>query len=55
MMALPREHIWGRCQESSISKELQELRERVATIERWGIHLEETSDEEEDYEEEVEP
>ena len=37
--------------EGAIAEELREIRERIAMMERWGIHPKEMSDEEESTEE----
>ena len=45
----------GRGQEDTNVEELQELRERIEAMKRFGLHLPEASDDEEESTEEIEP
>ena len=42
----PRGRGQGRGREDATIEELREIKERIVAMERWGVHLEETSDEE---------
>lgn len=44
---------WGRGQKDATTKELQELKEIIETIEMCGIHQEEANDDEEEFVEEA--
>lgn len=40
---------WGRVQEDVVVEELRELKERVFSMERGGIHIGDVSDDEEEF------